>query len=416
MANAACVAGRSPVSQDKSSLAPAVFVSSYVLNPYNALIRDGAIEPDPAQARVAAELDRLADALAEHQLGQKSGALGWLFGSRRPAAAPRGLYVWGPVGRGKTMLMDLFFNAVPARKKRRVHFHAFMADVHHRVHEWRQKKKIGAVKGDDPLAPVAEALAEQAWLLCFDEFAVTDIADAMILGRLFQALFKRGVVVVATSNVEPARLYEGGLNRALFTPFIGMIEERMQVMTLDARTDFRLEKLSGVPVYYTPVDAEARAALDRAFKSLSGHDKGRPATIDMSGRALVAPRTANGVARFTFAELCEQPLGAADYLSIARQFHTLIIDDIPVMDFWKRNEARRFIWLIDSLYDLHVKVIASAGAQPDGLYIAGEGREAFEFERTASRLIEMRSREYLERPHGLATSAASGDTSGLVET
>ena len=314
------------------------------------------------------------------------------------------------------MLMDLFFNAVPARKKRRVHFHAFMADVHHRVHEWRQKKKIGAVKGDDPLAPVAEALAEQAWLLCFDEFTVTDIADAMILGRLFQALFKRGVVVVATSNVEPARLYEGGLNRALFTPFIGMIEERMQVMTLDARTDFRLEKLSGVPVYYTPVDAEARAALDRAFKSLSGHDKGRPATIDMSGRALVAPRTANGVARFTFAELCEQPLGAADYLAIARQFHTLIIDDIPVMDFWKRNEARRFIWLIDSLYDLHVKVIASAGAQPDGLYIAGEGREAFEFERTASRLIEMRSREYLERPHGLATSAASGDTSGLVET
>ena len=416
MANAACVAGRSPVSQDKSSLAPAVFVSSYVLNPYNALIRDGAIEPDPAQARVAAELDRLADALAEHQLGQKSGALGWLFGSRRPAAAPRGLYVWGPVGRGKTMLMDLFFNAVPARKKRRVHFHAFMADVHHRVHEWRQKKKIGAVKGDDPLAPVAEALAEQAWLLCFDEFAVTDIADAMILGRLFQALFKRGVVVVATSNVEPARLYEGGLNRALFTPFIGMIEERMKVMTLDARTDFRLEKLSGVPVYYTPVDAEARAALDRAFKSLSGHDKGRPATIDMSGRALVAPRTANGVARFTFAELCEQPLGAADYLAIARQFHTLIIDDIPVMDFWKRNEARRFIWLIDSLYDLHVKVIASAGAPPDGLYIAGEGREAFEFERTASRLIEMRSREYLERPHGHATSAASGDTSGLVET
>ena len=416
MANAACVAGRSPVSQDESSLAPAVFVSSYVLNPYNALIRDGAIEPDPAQARVAAELDRLADALAEHQLGQKSGALGWLFGSRRPAAAPRGLYVWGPVGRGKTMLMDLFFNAVPARKKRRVHFHAFMADVHHRVHEWRQKKKVGAVKGDDPLAPVAEALAEQAWLLCFDEFTVTDIADAMILGRLFQALFKRGVVVVATSNVEPARLYEGGLNRALFTPFIGMIEERMQVMTLDARTDFRLEKLSGVPVYYTPVDAEARAALDRAFKSLSGHDKGQPTTIDMSGRALVAPRTANGVARFTFAELCEQPLGAADYLAIARQFHTLIIDDIPVMDFWKRNEARRFIWLIDSLYDLHVKVIASAGAPPDGLYIAGEGREAFEFERTASRLIEMRSREYLERPHGHATSAASGDTSGLVET
>lgn len=387
-----------------------------IRNPYLALVRDGDIERDPAQEAIVHDLDRLADELTERDRGRKSSTLGWLFGARRPATPPKGLYVWGSVGRGKTMLMDLFFQSVPVGKKRRVHFHAFMADVHARIYEWRQRKKVGGVKGDDPIAPIGEALADEAWLLCFDEFNVTDIADAMILGRLFQAMFARGVVVVATSNVAPERLYEGGLNRALFLPFIRMIAERMEVRELDSRTDFRLEKLGGAPVYYTPADATARAALDRAFQALTGRDGGKPRTLDIGGRALIAPRASKGVARFTFAELCEQPLGASDYLALAREFHTLLIDDIPVMDFWKRNEARRFIWLIDSLYDLRVKLIASAAAEPDGLYIAGEGREAFEFERTASRLIEMRSREYIERPHGLETSAASGDTSGLVET
>ena len=314
------------------------------------------------------------------------------------------------------MLMDVFYEAATVKRKRRVHFHAFMADVHRRVHEWRRRKRLGEAKGDDPIAPVADALAEQAWLLCFDEFSVTDITDAMILGRLFQALFARGVVVVATSNVEPDRLYEGGLNRTLFIPFIRMIDERMKVVALDARVDYRLEKLSGVPVYYTPDNDSARQALDRAFQMLSGRRKGLAIEIDLGGRSVVAPCAANGVARFSFSELCEQALGASDYLEIAREFHTIIIDGVPVMDIWNRNEARRFIWLIDALYDQRVKVIASAAAEPAGLYIAADGREAFEFERTASRLIEMRSTEYLERPHGSATSEASGISSGLVET
>ncbi len=386
-----------------------------ILHPYRALIRDGVIERDGAQEAVAQALDRLTDELVAFQMAGKASALGWLFGAKRPPA-PRGLYIFGPVGRGKTMLMDLFFEHAPVREKRRAHFHAFMADVHARVHDWRQREKAGTVTGSDPIAPVAEALATQARLLCFDEFSVTDIADAMILGRLFQAMFARGVVLVATSNVEPDRLYEGGLNRTLFLPFVRLLTERTQAMALNARTDFRLEKLSGLPVYYTPADAAAKQAMDRAFRTLSGRDGGAPTSIDVVGRTLRVPCAANGVARFSFADLCRQPLGATDYLALARAFHTVMIDAIPVMDRADRNEARRFVWLIDALYDLRVKVIASAAAQPDSLYVARDGREAFEFERAASRLIEMRSRDYLERAHGLATSQASGDATGLVET
>ena len=381
---------------------------------YAALVRDEALERDAAQEKIVRELDRLVADLTEHQLARKSSALGWFFGRKRPQA-PQGLYVWGSVGRGKTMLMDLFYQVVPVQKKRRVHFHAFMADVHKRVHEWRQLKKQNKVKGDDPVAPVADALFEQAWLLCFDEFAVSDIADAMILGRLFQALFARGVVVVATSNVEPSRLYEGGLNRALFLPFIGMIEQRMKVMKLDSRTDFRLEKLAGNPVYHVPADERADEALTRAFKALTGHSNGKPLELEVMGRKVPVPQASNNVVRFAFADLCEQPLGAGDYLEIAREFRTVLIDRIPIMDMPKRNEARRFTWLIDALYDMRVKVIASAEAEPVDLYIATEGREAFEFERTASRLIEMRSTDYLALPHGPA-EGISGNATGLVET
>jgi cell division protein ZapE len=314
------------------------------------------------------------------------------------------------------MLMDLFFQVSPVARKRRVHFHAFMADVHARLHAWRQQSRTGAVKGDDPIPPIAEALADQAWLLCFDEFNVTDIADAMILGRLFQALFARGVVVVATSNVEPSRLYEDGLNRSLFLPFIRMIEAHMAVHELNARADFRLEKLRGSPVYFVPPDEKADAALTRAFTALSGRRKGGRVVLDAAGRELVAAEAANNVARFGFADLCEHPLGPSDYLAIGRAFHTVIIDAIPVMGVEKRNEARRFIWLIDALYDMRVKVIASAQAEPSALYRADQGREVLEFERTASRLMEMRSQDYLALPHGSATSPASGDTGGLVET
>jgi cell division protein ZapE len=314
------------------------------------------------------------------------------------------------------MLMDLFFEGLAARRKRRVHFHDFMSDVHERIHDWRQKLKQGIVRGDDPIRPVAEALADEAWVLCFDEFAVTDIADAMILGRLFTALFERGVVVVATSNVEPDRLYEGGLNRTLFLPFIALLKERMAVVHLDARTDFRLEKLAGSPVFHVPADDAARRALDLAFRRLTGSERGEPMTIQVKGHDVDVPQAAGGVARFSFAELCDRPLGASDYLALARDFHTIIVDGIPVMDFARRNEAKRFITLIDALYDNRVKLVASAEAEAPDLYRAETGREVFEFDRTVSRLIEMRSTEYLSLPHGRADSVGSGDTTGLVET
>ncbi len=382
---------------------------------YAAQVQKAHLERDPAQIAVIHELDRLLAELCEHRLSRKTSALGWIF-AKRAAAVPRGLYIWGSVGRGKTMLMDLFFAAIPIQRKKRVHFHAFLADVHARIHEWRKLKKAGTVKGDDPIAPVAEALAKEAWLLCFDEFIVSDIADAMLLGRLFQALFAKGIVVVATSNVEPQRLYEGGLNRALFLPFIGMIQDKMRVLKLEARTDFRLEKLGGAPVYYCPADGVAKTAIDGMFSSLTGRESGDPIVLDVMGRDLHLRETAGGVARVSFSELCEVALGASDYIAIAQNFHTVCIEDIPVMPPEKRNEAKRFINLIDALYDQHVKVIVSAMAAPDKLYLGEYGREAFEFDRTVSRLIEMQSTDYLALPHGRAASEGSGDTSGLVET
>jgi cell division protein ZapE len=320
------------------------------------------------------------------------------------------------VGRGKTMLMDLFFEALPLRGKRRVHFHAFMSDVHERIHQWRQLLKAGEVSGDDPIAPVAEVLAKEAWVLCFDEFAVTDIADAMILGRLFTALFELGVVVVATSNVEPGRLYEGGLNRTLFLPFVRLLQQHMEVVRLDARTDFRMEKLAGSPVYHVPADEGARQALDRAFRSLTGRPRGERVMLTVKGHPLEVPQAAGGVARFAFPDLCAKPLGAGDYLALAQRFHTIIVEGIPRMGFEQRNEAKRFITLVDALYDRRVKLLASAEAEPPELYRADTGREMFEFERTVSRLIEMRSDEYLSAPHGRPDSADSGQTTGLVET
>ena len=380
---------------------------SPVSDRYHALLSEEALERDEAQLRVVAELDRLAGELAEYQQGRSTGMLGRLFGRKAKAEPPRGIYLWGSVGRGKTMLMDLFFQAAPVQAKRRVHFQSFMADVHQRIHDWRLASKAGTAKGDEPVAPVADDLAAQAWLLCFDEFTVTDIADAMILGRLFQALFARGVVIVATSNVEPGRLYEGGLNRALFLPSIKQILQHMQVFELNARTDFRLEKLAGNPVYHVPADAAAHEALTRAFKSLTGRSRGEPRSLEVLGRQLLVPQAINGVARFSFHDLCEQPLASSDYLAIAREFHTLVIDDIPVLPAHKRNEARRLTWLIDALYDMQVKVIASAQDQPVGLYLGTEGREVFEFERTASRLIEMRSTDYLALPHAARMASAA---------
>ncbi|MCW2274224.1 cell division protein ZapE [Rhodoblastus acidophilus] len=386
-----------------------------IVEHYQSLVARGRIEHDPHQAAVAAKLDKLREALDVRRLAKKSSALGWMFGARRPTEERvKGLYIWGSVGRGKTMLMDMFFDSVVLETKRRVHFHAFMADAHRRIFDWRQKKKASAVKGDDPIVPVAEALAKEATLLCFDEFAVTDITDAMILGRLFQALWARNVTVVATSNVDPGDLYKDGLNRALFLPFIDMIRAHMEVIKLDAPRDFRLERLENAPVWLTPPDDKARNALDEAFVALSGVIKGAESRLPILGREIVVPQAAGHVARFDYADLCKKPLGAADFVMIAECFHALVVDNIPVITPDERNEAKRFINLIDALYDKRVKLLASAAGEPHELYRAPEGREAFEFERTVSRLIEMRSKDYLALPHG--SIGASGDMAGLVDT
>jgi len=390
---------------------------SSITGQYAAAVAAGRVERDPAQLAVVERLARLEDEIVEHRLARKSSSLGWLFAGRsnKPALL-KGLYIYGEVGRGKTMLMDLFYEASPVKRRRRAHFHEFMIDVHERVHALRQKMKAGEHADQDPIELVAKDLASEAWLLCFDEFHVTDIADAMILGRLFTQMFARGVVVVATSNVAPADLYKDGLNRALFVPFIHMLEERMDIVRLASRTDFRLEKLAGLPVWHVPADAAADAALDDAWRRLARDHDGGAQQLPIKGRSIRVPRAAMGVARFSFHDLCEEPLAAADYLRIAHEYHTIILDHIPVMSFDNRNAAKRFIILIDTLYDTNVKLIASAAAEPDALYHADEGYEALEFQRTASRLIEMRSQDYLARPHGAGPSHLSGSSSGLVET
>jgi cell division protein ZapE len=382
---------------------------------YAALLAAGEIEHDAAQAHALELLSDLEGRLAEHRLARKSSPLGWLFGARERRQEPiKGLYIHGEVGRGKTMLMDLFFEASPVVRKRRVHFHEFMAEVHERVREFREQPKSGG-NGDDPIRLTAAALAQESWLLCFDEFHVTDIADAMILGRLFRRLFELGVVVVATSNVPPDELYKNGLNRALFLPFIALLEERMTVLRLTARTDFRMEKLAGRPVWHVPADAVADAALNAAFRRLTGGHPGAPHDLLIRGRTVRVPCAAMGVARFSFHDLCEQPLAASDYLRVAHEFHSVVLDRIPAMDVSRRNEAKRFIILIDTLYDNAVKLVASAEAEPDALYRAEDGYEAQEFKRTASRLIEMRSESYLALPHGRRDSRAI-QAEGIVET
>ncbi|WP_315742607.1 MULTISPECIES: cell division protein ZapE [unclassified Bradyrhizobium] len=381
---------------------------------YQSLIDSGAIEADPAQSEVADALAALERRLSTYKPARKQGLLGRLFSEK--SEPPRGLYVHGEVGRGKTMLMDLFFQTCPVAHKRRAHFHEFMADVHERIYGYRQNIARGELADTDVIGLTANAIFDQAWLLCFDEFHVTDIADAMILGRLFAKLFELGTVVVATSNVAPEDLYKGGLNRALFLPFIKQIEDHMEVARLDARTDFRLEKLAGVKMWLVPADIDARAALDKAWAKLTGNARCRPRDIAIKGRTLHVPCSAPGVARFSFAELCEKPLAASDYLRLAHDYHTILVDHIPVMDYPERNAAKRFVTLIDALYDNAVKLIASAEANPVSLYLANEGIEAMEFKRTASRLIEMGSESYLALPHGRKDSTASGTSTGLVET
>jgi cell division protein ZapE len=361
---------------------------------YRTRRKAGHLQPDPAQELAAEKLQSLHNALRNYE--PAAGSAGWrerLGLGRRKVDPPQGLYIFGGVGRGKSMLMDLFFLAAPVPKKQRVHFHAFMLEVHDSLHRRRQS---GEADGD-PIPPLAQEIADSAWLLCFDEFHVSNIADAMLLGRLFEALFHLGVVVVATSNVAPGDLYAGGLQRDRFLPFIELLKLRMDVLELDGVTDYRLKRLKDLSVYHHPLGGRATAALDEAFERMTDGATATAATMIVQGRRLSLPRTANGVARMSYAELCEQPLGAADYLEIARHFHTIIIDDVPKMSADQRNEARRFMILIDALYEHKVNLLMSAAASPERLYEAGDGAQ--DFKRTASRLIEMQSIDYLAKAH-----------------
>jgi cell division protein ZapE len=361
---------------------------------YEAESAAGRLSPDDAQRAAADAFDRLKAALEAY-----GGSKRRLFSFGRSAVdPPRGLYLHGSVGRGKTMLMDLFFASVRFSPKRRSHFHEFMSEVHDRIAVARKSSE------GDPLPRVAGDIARASALLCFDELHVTDIADAMILGRLFKSLFAANVVMVATSNAMPEELYKNGLNRQLFLPFIDLIEERMEVVRLDAARDFRRDKLAGHPLYYTPLNLKARAEMDKHWRNFSGGVETGPGELVVKERVLVVPHAARGAARFAFADLCDRPLGAVDYLAIAHAFHTVLIDDVPILSAQRRDTARRFINLIDTLYDNHVGLIISAEAEPDKLYPAGDGSELFK--RTASRLVEMRSTAYLERRKERAHTAA----------
>ncbi|MBK8456276.1 MAG: AFG1 family ATPase [Phyllobacteriaceae bacterium] len=367
---------------------------------YEALARAGDITPDTHQRAVVRRLDRLSEAVTRRQLARKSSALGWLFARGKPVSAIRGVYLSGAVGRGKTMLLDLFFNAAQTPQKRRVHFNAFMADIHDRIGRHRALARSGKPVGDDPIPPVAKAVAAESWLLCFDEFSVTDIADAMILSRLFTALFAEGVVLVATSNVPPDDLYKDGLNRSLFTPFLAVLARHVDAVSLDGPVDYRLTRGRLDPHWLTPADRDADAAMDVAWAELGPESAGE---LKVKGRTVVLPRLAGRAARFTFAELCEQPHGARDYLALAGRIDTLFLDHVPVMDNTLRNAAKRFILLVDTLYDRRIALRASAAAEPDGLCRLTSGTEKFEFARTASRLNEMRSEGW---------DKAVGDASG----
>lgn len=367
---------------------------------YEQLIADGTITADPAQSSAVDALEKLGDVLSTYsgQMGKQGWAARLGFGAQKQKP-PKGLYMWGGVGRGKSMIMDLFYDQSDIQQKQRVHFHAFMQEVHKRLHAFREAQKAGKVAGKkDGVEALSRIISERAWLICFDEFHVTDIADAMILDRLFTHLFNQGVVVVATSNRHPKDLYKDGLQRERFLPFIDVLLEKMDVLELASARDYRLERLQGMEVYISPSGEKASAKLAADFDALTVGVEGREIQIDVNGRSVTISNAAEGVALVSFDELCAKPLGPGDYLEIAARFHTMMIRDIPKLGPSNRNEAKRFVTLIDALYEAKVNLICSAAVPPTELYTEGDG--AFEFERTVSRLMEMQAADYMALPHG----------------
>ncbi|WP_309090943.1 cell division protein ZapE [Phenylobacterium sp.] len=363
---------------------------------YDARLAAGAIRPDPAQAAALAPLVRLESDL---EAAPSAGGLRKLFRKTAPEGQ-RGVYLVGPVGRGKSMLMDLFFETAPVERKRRTHFHVFMGEVHRLIYAWRKgdaaarKTRFGQHRGDDPIPPVADVVAAEATLLCFDEFQVTDIADAMILGRLFEALFARGVTLVATSNREPDQLYKDGINRQLFLPFIDLLKSKVDVVSVAGPHDYRLDRLRAAGTWFSPVDPDNERSFDRLWSEMLGPEEETGETLEVLGRRITFPHAAGGLLRASFASLCSVALGPNDYIAVADRFHTIFLEGVPKLTPNRREEARRFVILVDALYEAHAKLIVLAEAEPVKLYPEGDG--AFEFERTASRLQEMRSADWLE--------------------
>lgn len=360
-------------------------------NAYARRLADGQIRPDPVQAQALQALVRLETDLTHAGRG--------LVARLRRPRSERGVYLWGPVGRGKSMLMDLFFETAPVERRRRVHFHVFMGEVHRLIDFWRKadaagrKARFGRHRGDDPVPPVADVIASQASLLCFDELQVTDIADAMILGRLFEALFERGVTLVATSNREPGGLYKDGINRQLFIPFIDLLKARMEIVTVAGPHDYRLDRLRAAGVWFSPIDPDNRRSFRALWAEMLNGEAEAGAAIEVLGRKLEFPTAHGDLLRASFASLCATALGPNDYLAVAERFHTIFLEDVPALSPAKRDEARRFVTLVDALYEARRKLIILAQAEPGRLYPEGDG--AFEFERTASRLQEMRSADWL---------------------